>query len=134
MALPEFRHTERDKVADGGEDKDTAGFGEKETGDPPVLENGEVFTWAVEARTGVAHFRNASDEEEDKEKEKTDNGERGTPPEHLRSPASDNSTAQRTDKIGGHIARKRTVEIQVAEHDGNAGHDGCEHHRNQQCL
>ena len=70
MALPEFRHTERDKVADGGEDKDTAGFGEKETGNPPALENGEVFTWAVEARTGVAHFRNASDEEEDKEKRK----------------------------------------------------------------
>ena len=80
------------------------------------------------------YFRNASDEEEDKEKEKTDNGERGTPSEHLRSPASDNSAAQRTDKIGGHIARKRTVEIKMAEHDSNAGHDGCEHHRNQQCL
>ena len=60
-------------VADGGEDKDTAGFGEKETGDPPALENGEEggqITRAVEARAGVAHFRNASDEEEDKEKEK----------------------------------------------------------------
>lgn len=134
MALPEFRHTERDKVADGGEDKDTAGFGEKETGDPPALENGEVFTWAVEARTGVAHFRNASDEERTRKKKKQITASVARHPEHLRSPASDNSTAQRTDKIGGHIARKRTVEIQVAEHDGNAGHDGCEHHRNQQRL
>ena len=44
MALPEFRHTERDKVADGGEDKDTAGFGEKEAG---------VYEFAIEPAVGA---------------------------------------------------------------------------------
>lgn len=68
MALPKLRHTEGDKVADGGEDEDAAGFSEKEAGDSPALENGEVFTGAVKACFGVAHFRDAADEEEDKEK------------------------------------------------------------------
>ncbi len=59
VALPEFRHTERDKVADGGEDKDTAGFGEKEIVTLCPLKTARYSRGVVGGAHWRCYFRNA---------------------------------------------------------------------------